>query len=194
MEIREMLELYKAPSVRLADIIWQNLPQKRLLKLLIDDGVTSTDQLMEMSDADILALPLFGKMKLDKLREFINDWYEQDFPAKNHLNVSKPETVQRSLEEEVFGTYKNMAIVAMRGQYKTFEEIAFQFGQSRQSVSEKEKVVQAKFGVWYATHNIDEKIGDMDELIGYCERNFPKDQTTMKIAVRRLATVAKRKK
>jgi len=194
MEVREMLELYGAPSVKLSDIVVQNLPQKRLINLLMEDGIGTTAELRNMSDDDLLALNLFGKMKLDKLREFITDWYEAEFPIKNYLNVNKPETVVRSLEDEVFGTYKNLSIIAMRGQYKTFEEIALMYGQSRQSVQDKEKAIQKKFEKWYITHNIAEKIGDWDELVTYCNMYFPADQTMMRVAVRRMATVAKRKK
>ena len=194
MEISKMLEFYNVPSVRLIDISFQNLPQKRLLKLLMDDGIQTTDDLRKMKDEDILALPLFGKIKLEKLREFFTDWYEADFPVKNHLNVNKPETVMRSLEEEVFGNYKNMSIVAMRGQYKTLEAIANLYGQSRQSIQDKEKTVHAKFTNWYKNNNISEKIGNVDDLALYAERNFPEDQTVMKCAVQRLVTVAKWKK
>ena len=191
MEIREMLDCYEAPNVRLIDIVYQSLPQKRLLKLLIDNGIQTTNDLRNMSDAEILALPLFGRMKMKKLRDFIPEWYEADFPIRNHINTGRPETVIRSLQEDVFVNYTNMMIIVMRGQFKTLGEIAAIYGQSRQSIQDKEKNVYKRFAEWYRKNHIDERIGTMDELALYADTKFPEDQTDLKAAVHRLVTVSK---
>ena len=186
MEVREMLNFYNAPDTNLEDIICQTNPQKRLLNLLIKNGVQSTKDLRKMSDDEILEeIRIFGEWKLEKLREFITDWYENDFQVKNRLNVSKPETVLQSLQEDVFITYKNLQIVAMR-ETQTYDGIGRYFGQSRQSVKDKEKYTQKKFVSWFVDNRIAEKIGDMNEFVLYCERNFPEDQRMMKTAVKRL--------
>ena len=193
MEVRKMLDYYDVPDVNLADIVTQTLPQKRLLLLLISDGINNISDLRDMSDDDLTELKKFGEKKLEKLREFIVDWYENDFVYINHLNVTKPDTVMQSLQEEVFITYKNMSIVAMRGEYKTFDYIGSQFGQSRQSVQDKERYTLKKFLTWYDTYRLSEKIGNFDDFVLYCDTNFPEDQRVLKTAVKRLVTMAKRK-
>ena len=192
MEVRELLNLYNAPDVELNDIICQTNPQKRLLSLLMKNGVLTTQQLRNMSDEEIMdEIKIFGEWKLEKLHEFITDWYENDFPVYNRLNVSKPLTVLQSLQEDVFITYKNLQIVAMR-ETQTYESIGRYFGQSRQSVKDKEKYTQRKFVTWFVENRIMDKIGNMDEFVFYCERNFPEDQRMMKTAVKRLVMLTNR--
>lgn len=193
MEVNEMLNYYNAPDVNLADIVYKTNPQKRLIELLIRDGVKSTKDLRNMSDEDILSLDKFGRRKLEKLYEYIIDWYNDDFPVVNRINVARPETVLQSLQEDVFITYKNMQIVAMR-EYQTYDNIGIQFGQSRQSVQDKEKYTQKKFVSWYDANRIAERIGDMDEFRLYCDRNFPEDQRVIKTAVKRLVMLTKKEK
>lgn len=191
MEVREMLDYYDAPDIALANITVHTLPQKRLLALLMTDGVNTIGDLKKMSDDDIKSLSLFGNKKLEKLREFITDWYEDDFSSATQLNITKPDTVIQSLQEEVFGTYKNMSIVAMRGNYQTYESIGEKYGQSRQSVQDKEKAIYKKFVEWYERNRLSEKIGNWDELKFYCDTQFPEDQREIKSAMRRFVTLAK---
>ena len=191
MEINEMLNYYNAPDVNLTDIVYKTNPQKRLIELLIKDGVRNTKDLRKMSDEDILNLDMFGGRKLEKLHEFIMDWYNDDFPVVNRINVARPETVMQSLQEDVFLTYKNMQIVAMR-EYQKYDGIGMQFGQSRQSVQDKEKYTQKKFVAWYDANRIADKIGNMDEFRVYCDKNFPEDQRVMKTAVKRLVMLTKK--
>ena len=193
MEVNEMLNYYNAPDVNLVDIVFKTNPQKRLIELLIRDGVKSTKDLRNMSDEDILSLDKFGRRKLEKLYEYIIDWYNDDFPVVNRINVARPETVLQSLQEDVFITYKNMQIVAMR-EYQTYDNIGIQFGQSRQSVQDKEKYTQKKFVSWYDANRIAERIGDMDEFRLYCDMNFPEDQRVIKTAVKRLVMLTKKEK
>ena len=192
MEVREMLDFYDAPEANLEDIVTQNIRQMRLVSLLISDGVRSISDLRSMSDDDIMKLTLFGEKKLDKLREFLTDWYEEDFPTINRINVSDVDTIIRGLQEDVFLTNKNLQQIAMRGSYKTYEEIGEYFGQSRQSIQNAETKIQTKFLKWYRKNRIADKIGDLDDFVLYCERNFPEDQRQLKTAVRRLVVLTKR--
>ena len=192
MEVREMLEFYDAPEANLEDIVTQNIRQIRLVSLLISDGVRSISDLRAMSDDDIMKLTLFGEKKLDKLREFLTDWYEEDFPTINRINVSDVDTIIRGLQEKVFLTNKNLDMVSMRGAYKTYEEIGEYFGQSRQSIQYAEAKIQKKFMQWYKKNRIADKIGDLDDFLLYCNMNFPEDQRKMKTAVRRLVVLTKR--
>ena len=194
MEVSEMLELYKAPEdVYLEDIVTQDIRQTRLVALLISNGLKTVGDLKGMTDDDLLRMTLFGVKKLDKLREFITDWYEEDFPARYRINVSDANTVIKGLQQDVFLTQKNLEMIAMRGSYKTYEEIGEYFGQSRQSIKWNEDVAQRKLIVWYKKNRLDEKIGNLDDFVLYCDTNFPEDQRLMKIAVRRLVVMTARK-
>ena len=193
MEIKDILEYYKAPDVALSDIIVQDITQTRLLALLISNGVKTTGDLRKMTDDDLMGLTLFGKVKLGKLENLLADWYEADFPVTVHVKVSNPETVLESLESRVFGTYKNLEIGAMRGSYKTYEEIGEQLGQSRQSVQFAENLMQKRFDKWYEAERISERIGNYDDFLLYCEKNFPEDQRMAKAAVKNMVLLAKKR-
>ena len=193
MEVKEMLEFYNAPEdVYLEDIVTQNIRETRLVALLIEDGVRTVGDLKKMSDDDLMHLTLFGVKKLDKLREFITDWYEADFPTRVRINVSDASTVIRGLQEDVFLTNKNLEMIALRGSYKTYEEIGEYFGQTRQSIKFTETRIQKEFAWWYYKNRLNDKIGTLDDFVLYCDTNFPEDQRMLKTAVRRLVVMIHR--
>lgn len=191
MSVQEMLEAYDAPSVPLIDISEMSLPQKNLVKLLIRNGIETTNALRAYSDEALLKMPLFGVTKLQKLKELLTEWYENDFLTKNYLDPTNVMTVISSLQAAVFGTYKNIEIPAKRWNGYSFEDIASKYGTSRQSVQDKEKVLLGKFMRWYADYRVSEKIGTYDDLRLYCDQNFPADQSMMRDAVKRMISMVK---
>ena len=193
MEVKEMLEIYKAPNVYLEDIVTRDIKQTRLLGVLIDDGIKTIDDLKKLSDEELLQLPMIWVKKLDKIREFVTDWYEDDFPNRNKVNVSDVSTIVRGLQEDVFLTNKNIEMISMRGKYKTYEEIGEYFGQSRQSVQFTETATQKKFIQWYEANRLYDKIGDLNDFMLYCDKKIPEDQRQLKTAVRRLIILTVRK-
>lgn len=199
MEVSEILEYYNTPDILIEDIITTDEKQKRLLSMLRTTGIKTTGELRQMTNEEIQGLQViektgrersFGAVRLVKLCELITEWYKLDFPRKPRLNVSEPNTVLESLQEVVFYTYKNIQMIAQRGNYQSYGAIGRQFGKSRQSVQDKEKYVVRKFVEWYNDNRLSEKIGNYNDFLLYCKENFPKDQWETLTAVKRVVTVA----
>ena len=192
MEIREMLEFYEIPEeIRLEDIETNNIREDRLLNRLTVNNINTIADLKRLSDDELMQLKYFKQGKLEKLREFLTDWYENDLAVENRIRFSDVNSVITSLQEEVFGTYKNMSILAMRGNYQSYGRIGEKLGQSRQGIQENERTVQQKFIRWYKEKDIADKIGNYSDFYFYCDKNFPEDKREMKTAVRKLVELAK---
>ena len=192
MEVREMLDFYEIPEdIRLADIETNNIKEARLLNRLMVNNINTIADLKKYSDEDLMQLKFFKHGKLERLQEFLTDWYENNLTVENRINVTDVNTVITSLQEDVFGTYKNQVILAMRGNYQTYGRIGEKLGQSRQGVQENERTVRKKFLRWYQENGIKEKIGDYSEFYFYCDKNFPESQRELKVAVRKLTELAR---
>ena len=192
MEVREMLDFYEIPeNIRLEDIETANKREDRLLNRLMVNNINTIADLKEYSDEDLMQLQYFKHGKLEKLREFLTDWFENNLVVENHISIADVNTVITSLQEDVFGTYKNQMILAMRGNYQSYSQIGEKLGQSRQGIHENERTVQQKFLRWYQKNDIKQKIGDYQEFYFYCDENFPESQRELKVAVRKLTELAR---
>ena len=168
-----------------------NIKEARLLNRLMVNNINTIADLKQYSDEDLMRIKYFSEGKLEKLREFLTDWYEDDLVVENHIRISDVNTVITSLQEDVFGTYKNLMILALRGNYLSYGKIGEQLEQSRQGIQENERTVQKNFMKWYRENDLSDKIGNYNDFYLYCEKNFPDDQRDMKIAVRKLVELAK---
>ena len=192
MEIRNMIDFYHIPEeIRLEDIETSNIKEARLLNRLMVNNINTIADLKRYSDEDLMQIKYFKEGKLEKLREFLTDWYEDDLAVENHLSISDVNTVITSLQEEVFGSYKNQVILVLRGNYQSYGKIGEQLGQSRQGVLENERIVHKRFMKWYRENDLSDKIGNYNDFYLYCEKNFPDDQRDMKVAVRKLVELAR---
>ena len=190
MELRELLINYNTPDVDLADIIVEDVKQKRIVDFFIKNGFKNIRELKEMTDEDYYKLDKFREARYEKTAAFFADWYHNGFPVKNHIDVSDPETIMEELME-IFYRYKNMEIMASRENHQTYSEIADRFNKSRQSIQDREKYITGKFLKWYEENRINEKIGNFNDFYLYCKNNFPEDQIMMLTAVKRLVKLAK---
>ena len=192
MEVRDMIDFYNIPEeIRLEDIKTSNIKEARLLNRLMVNNINTIADLKQNSDEDLMRIKYFSEGKLEKLREFLTDWYEDDLVVENHIRISDVNTVITSLQEDVFGTYKNLMILALRGNYLSYGKIGEQLEQSRQGIQENERTVHKDFMKWYRENDLSDKIGNYNDFYLYCEKNFPDDQRDMKIAVRKLVELAK---
>lgn len=193
MDICRMLTEADAPNVPLEDIIVHDIKEKRLIKLLTDNGIRTTGDLKLLTNEDLRKKPMIWFKKIQKLKDMFEAWIAEDFPTRNYISVTRPGTIRNSLEANVFGNYTNLDIIALRGAYQTYEYIGEKYNQTRQGIFDRENRVYRKFLSWYEAYRVAEKIGDFDDFNRYCETNFPEDQRAMKIAVSYLTTLAKKK-
>lgn len=193
MDISKMLISLGAPNVPLEDIVVENLREERLLKLLMDNGIRTTGDLMHISNAELKKMPLIWLKKIQKIQEFISRWAEDGFPTRNYINIARPNTMLESLQSEVFGNYSNLELIALRAKFLTYEEIGEKYERSRQNIYDREKRVVGKFEKWLENNRIVERLGSLDEFVLYCNTNLPEDQRQMKTAVEYLVKVVKKK-
>lgn len=184
--------LQEAPCVYLSEIIEQDdIKQKRLVALLNSYGITTTDHLRKLDDADLTDQNLFGPVKLEKLVELLTKWKENGYVINADEDITKPETIIANLQKKVFLNYNNVTILAMRWNLKTFEEIAEYFDRSRQIIKDREARVAKRFVSWYKKNGFSEKIGNYDDFRTYCNNNISDDQNELKDAVKRLISIVK---
>ena len=194
MGIKEFITENNMPDVKLSEVATSDLKQKRLLARLETCGINSIGELSKMTDDEIIDLPLFGKKKIVKLQEFLEDWHSRDYPLNGKINSAlNPELIIESLKKKVFYRDVNMQILALRYDYHTFESAGEPFGKSRQGVQYIEKLTYQKFKNWYTENNIREKIGDYDEFQFYCEQNYAGRYETELKAIKKLVRMAKYK-
>lgn len=194
MEIKELITGYEMPDVKLSEIATSDMKQKRLLARLEAGGVNSIGDLSKMTDDEIIALPLFGEKKMLKLQEFLEYWHSNGHPLNGKIKSAlNSELLIQSLKKKVFFRDVNMQILALRGDYHTFESAGEPFGKSRQGVQYIEKLTYQKFKNWYEENQIKEKIGDYDEFLFYCEKQYAVDYETELKAIRKLVRMAKYK-
>lgn len=194
MGIKEFITENNMPDVKLSEMAASDLKQKRLLARLETCGINSIGDLSKMTDDEIIDLPLFGKKKIVKLQEFLEDWCNKGYPLNGKINSAlNPELLIESLKRKVFYRDVNMQILALRCDYHTFESAGEPFGKSRQGVQYIEKLTYQKFKSWYAENHIREKIGDYDEFQFYCEQNYAGRYETELKAIKKLVRMAKYK-
>ena len=194
MEIKEYVTENNMPDVKLSEIATSDLKQKRLLARLETCGITTIGDLGKMTDDEIIDLPLFGKKKIVKLQDFLEDWRNRGYPLNGKIKSAlSPELMMESLKKKVFFKDVNTQILALRFDYHTFESAGEPFGKSRQGVQYIEKLTYQKFKNWYAENHIKEKIGNYDEFQFYCEQNYADKYETELKAIKKLVRMAKYK-
>ena len=166
MEVREILKNIDAPNVSLKDI----RPKSRFIDLIVRSGIETIYQLKNMSDDEILEIPLMGKKKLAYLKDYFQQWADDGFEAANHVNILEPETIERGLREKVFRNDKNLQIIYYRAIGRTYEDVGGYFKMTRQGVNETEKAATQRFERWYKENNLSDRIGNMNDFYIYCKK------------------------
>ena len=165
MELREILS--NAPDILLSDI----RPKSRFIDYLIrTGGISTVYQLKNLSDKQILRIPLMGINRLNHLKKDFSEWAENGYKSINRIDILDPKTVERGLAESVFLRDENIEAVFYRSIGRTYEDIGEYLRVSRQGVKIAEDGVVKRFTEWYENNNLYGRIGNMDNFIEYCEQ------------------------
>ena len=191
MNICRIIEKYNIPDTDLDEIIVTDSKQKKLLATFRDLGFRRTSDFNDVTNEDLRKLPNIWYKKIEKLGNFFTEWAENGCPVKEQFSILKPDVVLESLQNEVFVSYMNIKILVLRSNYRTYEEISEFYETSRHNIKDRENGTRRRFREWYKKNLLDEKIGNYDDFVRYCEMNFSDDNSELIDAVKRLAVLEK---